>query len=137
MYDKDKVLILSKNEENLNYIKNIYEDAEKTGVQYITLFSYIEDKLYFSVIYKIINKYFWEYIENNNLQCKIASEKEKRTIIEECINDVKSEYKDLKYIDIKYSKFLLEEIQWIKDCMYYELEEYKSADRIGRKTKKR
>ncbi|ENJ9655476.1 UvrD-helicase domain-containing protein [Clostridium botulinum] len=136
MYDKDKVLILSKDEENLNYIKNIYEDAEKTGVQYITLFSYIEDKLYFSVIYKIINKYFWEYIENNNLQCKIASEKEKRTIIEECINDVKSEYKDLKYIDIKYSKFFLEEIQWIKDCMYYELEEYKSADRIGRKTKK-
>ncbi len=58
MYDKDKVLILSKHEENLNHIKNIYNDAEKTGVQYITLFSYIEDKLYFSVIYKIINKYF-------------------------------------------------------------------------------
>ncbi|WP_409069503.1 S24 family peptidase [Clostridium sp. FAM 1755] len=136
MYDKDKVLILSKNEENLNHIKSIYEDAEKTGVQYITLFSYIEDKLYFSVIYKIINKYFWKYIENNNLQCKIASEKEKRDIIEECINYVKDEYKDLKYIDIKYSKFFLEEIQWIKDCMYYDLEEYKSADRVGRKTEK-
>ncbi len=136
MYDKDKVLILSKHEENLNHIKNIYNDAEKTGGQYITLFSYIEDKLYFSVIYKIINKYFWEYIENNNLQFKIASEKEKRTIIEECINDVKAEYKNLKYIDIKYSKFFLEEIQWMKDCMYYDLEEYKNADRIGRKTKK-
>lgn len=91
MYDKDKVLVLSKNEENLNYIKNIYDEAEKTGVQYITLFSYIEDKLYFSVIYKIINKYFWEYIENNNLQCKIASEEEKLAIIEECINDIKNE----------------------------------------------
>ncbi len=136
MYDKDKVLILSKNEENLNYLKDIYGNAEKTGVQYITLFSYIEDKLYFSVIYKIINKYFGDYIENNNLQCKIASEKEKRTIIEECINDVKAEYKDLKYIDIRYSKFFLEEIQWIKDCMYYDLEEYKSTDRIGRKAKK-
>ncbi len=100
------------------------------------MFSYIEDKLYFSVIYKIINKYFWEYIENNNLQCKIASEEEKLAIIEECINDIKNEYKKLKYIDIKYSKFFLEEIQWMKDCMYYELEEYKKADRIGRKTKK-
>ncbi|MCW6086711.1 MULTISPECIES: LexA family protein [Clostridium] len=136
MYDKDKVLIISKNEENLNHIKNIYNDAEKTGIQYITLFSYIEDKLYFSVIYKLINKYFWEYIENNNLQYELVSEKEKRTIIEECINDVKYEYKDLKYIDIKYSKFFLEEIQWMKDCMYYDIEEYKSADRIGRKTKK-
>ena len=136
MYDKDKILILSKNEENLNYIKNIYHDAEKTGVQYITLFSYIEDKLYFSVIYKIINKYFGEYIVNNNLQCKIATEKEKRVIIEECINEVKDKYKDLKYIDIKYNKFFLEEIQWMKDCMYYDLEEYKNADRIGRKTKK-
>lgn len=136
MYDKDKVLILSKNEENLNYIKNIYDEAEKTGGQYITLFSYIEDKLYFSVIYKIINKYFWEYIENNNLQCKIASEEEKLAIVEECISNVKDEYKNLKYIDIKYSKFFLEEIQWTKDCMYYELEEYKKADRIGRKAKK-
>ncbi|MBW5457272.1 S24 family peptidase [Clostridium sporogenes] len=136
MYDKDKVLIISKNEENLNHIKNIYNDAEKTGIQYITLFSYIEDKLYFSVIYKLINKYFWEYIENNNLQYELVSEKEKRTIIEECINDVKYEYKDLKYINIKYSKFFLEEIQWMKDCMYYDIEEYISADRIGRKTKK-
>ncbi|ABS32450.1 LexA family transcriptional regulator [Clostridium botulinum] len=136
MYDKDKVLILSKNEENLNYIKNIYNDAEKTGVQYITLFSYNEDKLHFSSIYKIINKYFWEYIENNNLQYELASEKEKLAIIEECINDIKNEYKNLKYIDIKYSKFFLEEIQWMKDCMYYDLEEYKKADRIGRKTKK-
>lgn len=24
----------------------------------------------------------------------------------------------------------------MKDCMYYDLEEYKKADRIGRKTKK-
>ncbi len=24
----------------------------------------------------------------------------------------------------------------MKDCMYYDLEEYKNADRIGRKTKK-
>ncbi|MCR1934810.1 S24 family peptidase [Clostridium tepidum] len=136
MYDKDKVLILSKNEENLNYLKDIYSNAEKNGVQYITLFSYIEDKLYFSTIYKIINKYFGEYIINNNLQCKIASEREKVDIIEECINDVKEEYKDLKYINTKYSKFFLEEIQWIKNCMYYNLEEYKNADRIGRKTKK-
>ncbi len=29
MYDKDKVLILSKNEENLNYLKDIYSNAEK------------------------------------------------------------------------------------------------------------
>ncbi len=70
------------------------------------------------------------------MQCKIASEREKVDIIEECINDVKEEYKDLKYINTKYSKFFLEEIQWIKNCMYYNLEEYKNADRIGRKTKK-
>ncbi|EJO5347716.1 UvrD-helicase domain-containing protein [Clostridium botulinum] len=136
MYDKDKVLILSKNEENLKHIKNIYDDAEKTGIQYITFFSYIEDKLYLSSIYKIINKYFGEYIENNNVQFKIASEKEKLAIIEECINDIKNQYKNLKYINTKYSKFFLEEIQWIKDCMYYDLEEYKIADRIGIKTKK-
>ncbi len=38
MYDKDKVLILSKNEENLNYIKNIYDEAEKQEVNTLLCF---------------------------------------------------------------------------------------------------
>ncbi|WP_251860129.1 S24 family peptidase [Clostridium sp. Marseille-Q2269] len=136
MYEKDKVLILSKTDKNLKYIKDIYNEAENEGVQYITLFSYIEDKLYFSDIDKIINQYFSKYIKHKDIKCKLATEKQRLAIIKECISYIKDKYKNLKYVYTKYNKFFLEEVQWIKNCMYYDFEEYKNADRVGRKVKK-
>lgn len=50
MYDKDKVLILSKNEENLNYIKNIYNDAEKQGFNTLLYFRIMRTS-YILVVY--------------------------------------------------------------------------------------
>ncbi len=50
MYDKDKVLILSKNEENSNYIKNIYDEAEKTGFNTLLCFHILKTS-YILVLY--------------------------------------------------------------------------------------
>lgn len=136
MYEKDKILITSKGKRNLEKIKKIYDKAQNEEIQYRTLFYYIEDKVCFNTIDEIINKYFLKYVDANKINCNMMSETEKIEIIEEGINSIEPKYKRLKYVNTKYKKFFLEEINWIKDCMYFNYEDYKNADRIGRKVEK-
>ncbi|WP_050607968.1 S24 family peptidase [Clostridium niameyense] len=136
MYEKDKILITSKGKRNLEKIKKIYDKAQNEEIQYRTLFYYIEDKVCFNTIDKIINKYFLKYVDANKINYNLISETEKVEIIEEGINFIEPKYKTLKYVNTKYKKFFLEEINWIKDCMYFNYEDYKNADRIGRKVEK-
>lgn len=137
IYDDDKILITTKDEQRSDSIKKIYKEIEDEGLEYITLFSSTQDKLYFNSIRHIVNKYFLDYMKKKkNKLILIEDEKDKLNIAKECIEDIKKKYKDIKFLDIKYCKFYLEEIEWIKDCMYYSLDEYQEADRIGRKVRK-
>ena len=52
-------------------------------------------------------------------------------IISEGISKLKKRFPDVGILDQKNTVFLLQEINWIKDCLYLEEEEYQGADRKG------
>ncbi len=134
LFEDDTVLIVSDKDINVDIARKIYDKVEENNkLEYITLFTNPEDKLSFCSIENIICKYF-----NNSEKSKytIIKEEDKIITINKCIKIIKERYKKLKILDLKYSKFLVDEIKWIKCCNYNTIDAYQSADRTGRKVKK-
>jgi SOS regulatory protein LexA len=138
LYETDKILIIAQSDEHLDYIKEINNRVEKeNGMEYITLFSNSVDKVHLSTIDSIIYNYFSDYERSLKVKYKaIIKEDEQSSILNQCIVQIKNIYKNVKILNIKYLKFFIDEINWIKDCNYTKLESYQNADRIGRKIKK-
>lgn len=138
LYETDKILMIAQNDKHLNCIEKINNKIEKeVHLEYITLFSNAMDKVHLKTIDNIIYKYFLEYQRCNKVNYEIIENGDKQSnIVIESIVQIKKLYKDVKILDIKYLKFFIDEINWIKDCNYINLELYQSANRIGRKAKK-
>lgn len=138
LYETDKILMIAQNDKHLEYIEQIHDKAEKeTGLEYITLFSKVVDKVSLTSIDSIIYSYFSEYEKSNRGNYKFTANGHKQcNIVNECIVQIKRLYKDVKILNTKHIDFFIDEINWIKDCNYTQLESYQNADRIGRKTKK-
>lgn len=137
LYDNDKILILSKNTD-FDYINQMYTRAEnETKLEYMTLFSYEEHKLSIETMDNIIYRYFLDYKNkfNGNIDL-IDAEEQKCIIINQCIAEIQEQYKNIKILNIKYAKFIIDEISWMKSCKYLKIGEYQNADRIGRKIEK-
>jgi SOS regulatory protein LexA len=80
-----------------------------------------------------MHSYFRDYLNHNNLKYELGPPKAmKFEIISEGIAKLKKQYPQAAVLDPKNKGFLLEEIQWIKDCLYLEIEEYQNVDRIGK-----
>lgn len=134
LFEDDTILIVSDKDINLDIAKKIYDRVEENNkLEYITLFSNKEDKLSFCSIENIICKYF---NDSEKSKYKIIKEEDKTIIIGKCIKAIKGHYKNVKILDLKYSRFLIDEISWIKCCNHNTIEAYQNADRIGRKVKK-
>jgi SOS regulatory protein LexA len=138
LYDDDRILILAKDSTNRDYIRDMYNKLEdETRLDYITLFTNSVDRVEVFTLWDIINRYYFEYTNTNRNWFKIIHEQhEKKEIMDQAVSELKSKYGDLKILNISYSVFLLEELQWIKACGYRTLELYQASDRIGRKYKK-
>lgn len=138
IYEQDKILIVAHSKEALDKVKYLHEVLdEESRLDYMTLFSNCEDKLYLFTVDNIINKYFLEFKKENNLNLEVIYNEDRRTdIIRECIHTNRSLYPDMRILDDKYVDFFAQEIKWIKSCGYVELNVYQNADRIGRKCKK-
>lgn len=137
LYETDKILIIAQNDEHLDYIEKIHDRVEKeNGLEYITLFSNTVDRIHLSTIDSIIYNYFLDHERSNGVSYKlIVKETEQSAIVNECIVQTKKLYKNVKALDIKYLRFFIDEINWIKDCNYTKLETYQNVDRVGRKVK--
>ena len=70
LYEEDKILMLASKDEDINYIKNIYDIAEEeTRLDYLSLFSNKERKFQVVTLESIIHRYFLEY--KNKYKLKI------------------------------------------------------------------
>jgi SOS regulatory protein LexA len=138
IYEQDKILIVAHSEEVLSKIKYLHKALDNESMMdYRTLFSNAEDKLYLFTVDNIINKYFLEFKKDNNLSMEVIyDDHSKAVIINECIHANKELYPDMKILDDKYVDFFVHEISWMKSCNYLELNSYQNADRIGRICKK-
>jgi SOS regulatory protein LexA len=137
LYDDDKILILAKDSTNRDYIRETYNRLEdETKIDYRTLFTNSIDRVEVFTLGDLINRYYFEYTNTNKNWFKIIHEhKEKLQVVEECVEELRNKYGNLKILNQGYSNFFKEESEWIKACGYETLQVYQTADRIGRKYK--
>lgn len=127
LYNEDKLLMVVKNEFELNKARALYQDIlDESGHYYDTLFKHNEYNFEIYTMELLLKK----YLHNNY---SIASDKEKYGIISSCINSLRSCNPSLKILKQEYIQFFLEEVNWIKACNLTKLEEYQSIQRTGRK----
>ena len=137
LYDDDKVLILTSNEEDINSIKNTYIVAqEKTRFEYLSIFSNEKIKPQVLTLESIMYKYFLKYEDRYKLKKEIIIENDKKNIMKDCILKVKDNYPRLRILRIDYTQFFIDEIKWIKSCNYLEANLYLQVNRTGRKCEK-
>jgi SOS regulatory protein LexA len=138
LYNEDKVLILAKDSSNRDSIREMYNKIEdETKFEYMTLFTDNVDKVDIYTVGDIINRYYFEYTNNNKKWFKVVQEdRELENIIEISLKALVMKYGQLKILNKKYLTFFKDEINWIKACGYRDLDKYQTADRIGRRCKK-
>lgn len=137
LYDEDKILILSKDSTNRDFIRDTYNKIEdETRFDYITLFSNTVDRVEIFTVEDLINRFYFEYTNNTKRWYKIIQENdEKVKILKSCIDNLRKAYGNIKIISDPYINFLKEEIEWIKACGYLSEANYQSAERLGRRYK--
>ena len=131
----DKVLMVTYNKTLINYIKYVYEktNEEKAAEQLSIFSSNHEDKVEIRNIDSIIYTYYNTYKKLNNKSYQLITDTKKRqNILNQSILEMSKLHSDVKVLDVQNSRFLKEEIDWIKACNYMEIEEYQNVDRIGR-----
>ncbi|WP_411680046.1 S24 family peptidase [Clostridium thailandense] len=133
----DKILIVTFNKTLVNYIKYIYEKIQdEDRIEFQSLFSVDKSKVEICTIDRIIYDYYKLYKDSKKLNYKIISGNLKYNLINGAIVELRKVYTDIGILDTRNSKFLLDEVEWIKACNYMELEEYQNVDRIGRAMRK-
>ena len=134
LYEEDKILMLSSKDEDINYIKSIYDIAEEeTRLDYLSLFSNKERKFHVVTLESILYRYFLEYKNKYKLKYEIIIDNDKRvSIMKNCILEIKNIYPKLRILHSDYAEFFIEEVKWIKSYNYLEADCYLQANRIGR-----
>lgn len=135
----DKLLMVTFNKTLIKYIKYVYDKVEEENrLDYESLFGSNKNKLELKTIDGLIYKYYKKYKEKNNLKLEIMNDPTQRLdIISNCIAKLKKVYPDVKILDQKNCRFLIDEIEWIKSCNYLDFSVYKDVDRIGRMSKQK
>lgn len=138
LFDEDKILILAKDSINRDQIRNMYNIIEDdTKYDYKTLFTNNVDRVDVFTVGDIINRYYFEYTNSEKKWFKVIQEEnEKKDIIQQCIEKISTQYRNVKMLNKEYAKFFIDEIKWMKACGYRELKVYQNSDRIGRRCKK-
>lgn len=133
LYDNDNILMLAKDIEHKNVLKNVYEKAEKEDFnEYMTLFSNDKKRVEICTLEELIYK----YLKLNELNMKILHDMGlKYSVLNECISELRKDNKGIKILDEKYIPFIIDEIRWIKCNDLRLIEDYQNAVRTGRKGK--
>jgi SOS regulatory protein LexA len=133
----DKILMVTFNKILINYIKYIYEKVQDTDkADFQSLFTEDRSKVEIYTMDKIIYDYYKLYKQAKKLNYTLIIGNIKYTLINQAIAELHKLYTDVAILDTRNSKFLLDEVEWIKACNYMELEEYQNVDRIGRAMRK-
>lgn len=138
LYEDEKVLVVTSKKSNIDLLKEYYEKAKSQFEDdYRTLFSLLsEEKVNFFTIDDLVDKYFKQYISKSKVTPLIIREEEQKAILTECVEELKNQYKKVKFVKDANVAFIADEINWIKSSEFNSLDEYMKADRFGRNKKK-
>lgn len=133
----DEILIVAKDNEQLNNLLKVYENIEKKTIVQKSFFDEEnQKKLEMNDINSLILLYFNKYNSSNKTNYKITDLKTCRAFVEEAMCMVKkvssSKYKNVKFFNEDFIDFFVDEIKWIKGCGFTNNQDYYNADRSSR-----
>ena len=130
----DAILVATYNKTLIAYMSYLYDKLGSRELSTLkSLFAAPEGKVDIQTVDSLMHSYFRDYLSQNGLKYELGPPKAmKYEIISDGVSKLKKQYPQAAVLDQKNKVFLLEEIQWIKDCLYLEEEEYQGVDRIGK-----
>ena len=130
----DAILLATFNRTLIAYMAYLYDRVDKKSFsEFQTLFGAPEGKVSIKTVDSLMYSYFRDYLQQHGLSLETQIPKTTSyETISEGIEKLKKEFPAVKILDQRNTNFLLEEIGWIKDCLYLEQEEYQAADRKGK-----
>ena len=130
----DAILVATYNRTLIGYMTHLYEKMDcKEFAALNSLFAAPEDRLAIRTVDSLMFPHYREYVQKEGVKYDLkARNRTFYEILSEGIVKIKNDFPGVSVLDQKYTPFLLEEITWIKDCLYLEEEEYQTADRVGK-----
>ena len=133
-YGKDDAILLATyNRTLINYMGYLYKKMEELqNGDFQSLFEIPDRKVDIKTIDSLMVSHFKTFATKAGLRYKLGvPTKTSYEIISEGITKLRKQFPAVSILDQKNTAFLLQEINWIKDCLYLEEEEYQGADRKG------
>ena len=130
----DAILVATYNRTLVGYMTHLYEKMDcKEFAAFTSLFAATEDKLEIRTVDSLMYPYYRQYAQEKGIECNVwARNSTLYEILSDGISKIKKDFPDVPVLKQKHTGFLLDEITWIKDCLYLEEEEYQTADRVGK-----
>lgn len=128
----DSILLVTYNKTLVNYMNYIYSKiAREYREAYPSLFELPKQRVKITTVDSLLYPYFLRGAKRTDKTYTTnIGNGEKMGIVKEYIEKLAKDFKDVTLLRDENTKFLYDEINWIKSCNYLE-EEYQSADRIG------
>ena len=133
-YGKDDAILLATyNRTLINYMGYLYNKMEALQHgEFKSLFETPGRKVDIRTIDSVMVPYFKIYLTKTKQKYRLGVPlTTSYQIVSEGISKLKKKFPAIRMLDQKNTGLLLEEINWIKDCLYHDEEEYQGADRRG------
>lgn len=128
----DKILLVTFNKTLLHFINYHYDKLSEAGT-YASLLATNEKNTTITNIDKLMFQSFRKRSNRRNARYQLAEPVQKRLqVMNQAIQQLMTAFPDVALLKPKYSRFLLDEISWIKACDIEALEAYQTIDRLGR-----
>lgn len=131
----DRILVSTNNNERSKHVSFVYDHMDSEKYHQNSFFDVDNtNKLEISTISSLIQYYFNQYETEHKIKLIEASSTECEVQLKKAIEVINQKYTKEKFdiFDASYSKFILEEITWIKASGLNSIEEYQNVQRKSR-----
>jgi SOS regulatory protein LexA len=130
----DAILLATYNRTLITYMEYLYEKMSSRELgEYRSLFATPERRVDIKTVDSLMFSYFRDYLMQTDQRLDLDVKKAvEYDILSEGVAKLKKQFPSVAVLKQKNTVFLLDEINWIKDCLYLEEEEYQNADRVGK-----
>ena len=130
---EDNVLLVTYNKTLINYMSYLYSKIENEfSGKKMSLFSLPKDRVKITTVDSLVYWYYLKSCRKKNIEYKtLMDQKIKFTLINDIVSKLNLSQGDTEIVNINNTKFLLEEIDWMKACNIQEEEEYQEINRTG------
>lgn len=129
----DAILLATYNRTLINYMGYLYKKMEALQHgEFKSLFETPDRKVDIRTVDSLMVPYFKRHLAKARQTYRLGvPQPVGYEIISEGISKLKKKFPGIRILDQKNTGLLLEEVNWIKDCLYLDEEEYQGADRKG------